>query len=126
MTCFIILPPLTIRCSPRTSALLPLDESTDTTGLHVLRVTSTSPASQTDLELFFDFVVGLKGNPFSPHMDASVESNEDKQLNLLVWSSNTQQTRREPMVRSNQFTFTLTVFEASRFSDSLAGFILSG
>jgi hypothetical protein len=88
-------------------------------------VTSSSPASQTDLELFFDFVVGLKGNPFSSHIDASIESNEDKQLNLLVWSSNTQQTRREPMVRSNQFTFTLTVFEASRFSDSLTGFILS-
>ncbi|KAF8526105.1 GRASP55/65 PDZ-like domain-containing protein [Gautieria morchelliformis] len=67
-------------------------------GLHILRVTPASPASQTDLEAFFDFVVGLEGSPFSSDIDASeleriVESNENKQLNLLVWSSKTQQTR---------------------------------
>ncbi|KAF8574892.1 hypothetical protein K439DRAFT_1407335 [Ramaria rubella] len=67
-------------------------------GLHILRVTPGSPASHTDLEAFFDFVVGLEGNPFSSDIDASeleriVESNEDTPLNLLVWSSKTQQTR---------------------------------
>lgn len=102
-----------------------------TRGLHVLRVTPASPASQTNLEAFFDFVVGLEGNPFSSDIDASeleriVESNENKQLNLLVWSSKTQQTRREPMVGYNLFISTLTVFEASRCSDSFAGLVLSG
>lgn len=29
--------------------------------LHVLRVTPGSPASQTDIEAFFDFVVGVDG-----------------------------------------------------------------
>ncbi|KAF8527513.1 GRASP55/65 PDZ-like domain-containing protein, partial [Hysterangium stoloniferum] len=67
-------------------------------GLHILRVTPSSPASQTDLEPFFDFVVGLEGKPFTSHIDASeleriVESHENIRLNLLVWSSKTQQTR---------------------------------
>ena len=33
--------------------------------LHVLRVTPSSPASQTNLEAFFDFVVGLEGETHS-------------------------------------------------------------
>jgi len=71
-------------------------------GLHILRVTPSSPASQTDLEPFFDFVVGLEGNPFASDVDATqleriVESNENKPLNLLVWSSKTEQTRREQL-----------------------------
>lgn len=99
-------------------------------GLHILRVTPASPASQSNLEAFFDFVVGLEGNPFSSDIDASeleriVESNENKQLNLLVWSSKTQQTRREPVVRSSPSIFILTVFEASRSGNSLAGVVLS-
>lgn len=71
-------------------------------GLHILRVTPSSPASQTDLEPFFDFVVGLEGSLFTSDVQASqlekiVESNEDKQLHLLVWSSKTEQTRREQL-----------------------------
>ena len=31
-----------------------------TRGLHVLRVTPGSPASQTDIEPFFDFIVGYE------------------------------------------------------------------
>lgn len=69
-------------------------------GLHILRVTPSSPASQTDLESFFDFVVGLEGSLFTSDIDATqlekiVESNENKPLNLLVWSSKTEQTRRK-------------------------------
>ncbi|KIJ26669.1 hypothetical protein M422DRAFT_38126 [Sphaerobolus stellatus SS14] len=67
-------------------------------GLHILRVTPSSPASQTDLEPFFDFVVGLEGSPFTSDIDASqlekiVESHENRTLNLLVWNSKTEQTR---------------------------------
>lgn len=68
-------------------------------GLHILRVTHSSPASQTDLEPFFDFVIGLEGKPFTSDIDAAeleriVDSNENKQIALLVWSSKTQRTRR--------------------------------
>ena len=70
-------------------------------GLHVLRVTPQSPASETDIEPFFDFVVGFEGATPSPgHRDIDVtqlekivESHEGKVLNLLVWSSKNQNTR---------------------------------
>lgn len=99
-------------------------------GLHILRVTPASPASQTDLEPFFDFVVGLEDNPFSSDIDASeleriVESNEDKQLNLLVWSSKTQQTRREHVFPPSCVAPSmLTLLEASRPGHTLAAVVL--
>ncbi|THV05206.1 hypothetical protein K435DRAFT_647562 [Dendrothele bispora CBS 962.96] len=61
--------------------------------LHVLRVTPGSPASQTSIEPFFDFIVGFEGDSLShSNVDASelekiVESHEGRNLNLLVWSS---------------------------------------
>jgi hypothetical protein len=71
-----------------------------TQGLHVLRVTTSSPASFSDIEPFFDFIVGFEGD--SPSTDKQinvselekiVESHEDKTLNLLVWNSKNQKTR---------------------------------
>ncbi|KAI0304349.1 GRASP55/65 PDZ-like domain-containing protein [Multifurca ochricompacta] len=71
-----------------------------TRALHVLRVTSSSPASQTNIEPFFDFVVGLEGDTHSSRkmldaaeLEAIVEKNEGKNLNLLVWNSKSQTTR---------------------------------
>ena len=68
--------------------------------LHVLRVTPSSPASYTNIEAFFDFVVGLEGETHSPRkvleaaeLEAIVEKNEGKNLNLLVWNSKSQTTR---------------------------------
>lgn len=68
--------------------------------LHVLRVTPSSPASYTNIEAFFDFVVGLEGDTHSSRrmLDAAeletiVEKNEGKNLNLLVWNSKSQTTR---------------------------------
>ena len=68
--------------------------------LHVLRVTPSSPASQTNIEPYFDFVVGYKGDSLASHntIDASeleriVESHEGRTLNLLVWNSKSQATR---------------------------------
>ncbi|ETW81777.1 hypothetical protein HETIRDRAFT_242192, partial [Heterobasidion irregulare TC 32-1] len=68
--------------------------------LHVLRVTPSSPASQTNIEPFFDFVVGYEGDSLSSrkNIDAAeleriVESHEGKSLNLLVWNNKTQATR---------------------------------
>lgn len=68
--------------------------------LHVLRVTPSSPASQTNIEAFFDFVVGLEGETHSSRkaldaaeLEAIVEKNEGKNLNLLVWNSKSQTTR---------------------------------
>lgn len=69
-------------------------------GLHVLRVTPLSPASQTTIEPFFDFVVGFEGDSFSSdnainasELEKIVESHEGYVLNLVVWSSKNQQTR---------------------------------
>lgn len=69
-------------------------------GLHVLRVTPQSPASQTNIEPFFDFIVGFEGDSFSlennisaSELEKIVESHEGRVLNLLVWSSKNQQTR---------------------------------
>ena len=70
--------------------------------LHVLRVTPSSPASQTSIEPYFDFVVGFKGDSFASNktIDASaleriVESHEGKTLDLLVWNSKSQNIRGE-------------------------------
>src|SRR5882762_6322215 len=72
-----------------------------TRALHVLRVTPSSPASETNIEPFFDFVVGFEGDtlPSSQNnIDASqlekiVEQHEGKVLNLLVWNSKNKDTR---------------------------------
>ncbi|KAH9080460.1 GRASP55/65 PDZ-like domain-containing protein [Lactarius deliciosus] len=68
--------------------------------LHVLRVTPSSPASQANIEAFFDFVVGLEGDTHSSRksldaaeLEAIVEKNEGKSLSLLVWNSKSQTTR---------------------------------
>lgn len=68
--------------------------------LHVLRVTPSSPASQTNIEPFFDFIVGFEGDSLSSHsnidvneLETIVEAHEGRVLNLLVWSSKNQDTR---------------------------------
>jgi hypothetical protein len=69
-------------------------------GLHVLRVTPSSPAFQANIEAFFDFVVGFEGDSLSSdkEIDASeleqiVENHENRTLNSLVWNSKSQKTR---------------------------------
>lgn len=67
--------------------------------LHVLRVTPSSPASQTTIEPYFDFVVGFKDESLSSSdLDASeleriVEAHEGRALDLLVWNSKSQSVR---------------------------------
>jgi hypothetical protein len=72
-----------------------------TRALHVLRVTPASPASETTIEPFFDFVVGFEGDALESsqnNIDASalekmVEEHEGRTLNLLVWNSKNKETR---------------------------------
>ncbi|KAI6129747.1 GRASP55/65 PDZ-like domain-containing protein [Pisolithus croceorrhizus] len=79
-----------------------------TYSLHVLRVTPGSPASQTSIEPFFDFIVGFNGkDSFSGDTDLDtaeleriVEEHEDKMLDLLVWSGKTRETRVVPIIPS--------------------------
>ncbi|KXN88180.1 Golgi reassembly-stacking protein 2 [Leucoagaricus sp. SymC.cos] len=80
-------------------------------GLHVLRVTPQSPASHTNIEPFFDFVVGFEGDSFSSdnsinasELEKIVESHEGRVLNLLVWSSKSQQTRVVPIIPSRTWS----------------------
>ena len=68
--------------------------------LHVLRVTPSSPASQANIEAFFDFVVGFEGDSLASRkaLDAAelerlVESHEGKTLNLVVWNTKNQNRR---------------------------------
>lgn len=69
--------------------------------LHVLRVTPSSPASQTSIEPYFDFVVGFKNEDLaSKNIDASeleriVEAHEGRPLDLLIWNSKSQNVRGE-------------------------------
>ncbi|KZP31518.1 hypothetical protein FIBSPDRAFT_945044 [Athelia psychrophila] len=77
-----------------------------TRALHVLRVTPSSPASETTIEPFFDFVVGYdEGNDSLNAVDAAqleriVEEHEGSTLNLLVWSSKNKMTRVVPITPS--------------------------
>ncbi|PFH53915.1 hypothetical protein AMATHDRAFT_136114 [Amanita thiersii Skay4041] len=79
--------------------------------LHVLRVTPSSPASQTDIEPFFDFVVGFEGNALSPDnqldvnlLERIVDAHEGKTLRLLVWSSKNKLTRVIPIIPSRKWS----------------------
>ncbi|KAF9077530.1 GRASP55/65 PDZ-like domain-containing protein [Rhodocollybia butyracea] len=79
--------------------------------LHVLRVTPSSPASQTNIEPFFDFVTGFEGDSLSSHtninvneLEQIVENHEGRVLNLLVWSSKNQDTRVVPITPSREWS----------------------
>ena len=67
--------------------------------LHVLRVTPSSPASETTIEPYFDFIVGFKDENLTsdgidaPEMERIVENHEGRPLDLLVWNSKSQVTR---------------------------------
>lgn len=75
-----------------------------TRALHVLRVTPSSPASDTNIEPFFDFVVGYdEGDDSLNSVDATqleriVEEHEGRTLNLLVWSSKNKATRGASLI----------------------------
>lgn len=94
--------------------------------LHVLRVTPLSPASLTNIEPFFDFVVGfdsddassstsnggvnakkgggmgMGGNIDPGQLEKIVERHEGRQLNLLVWSCKNQDTRGALLSETHQ------------------------
>jgi len=77
---------------------LPSQNQPPSKALHVLRVTPSSPASKTDIEPFFDFVVGFQGDALTNNLDAAelekiVESHEGKTLDLVVWNSKNQESR---------------------------------
>jgi hypothetical protein len=77
-----------------------LEANLPSSALHVLRVTPSSPASQTTIEPFFDFVVGFEGDSLASQssidvsqLETIVESHEGRVLNLLVWNSKSHETR---------------------------------
>ncbi|KAF8630927.1 hypothetical protein AX17_005284 [Amanita inopinata Kibby_2008] len=79
--------------------------------LHVLRVTPLSPASRTDIEPFFDFIVGFEGSSLSSEnqLDANqlekiVEAHEERNLKLLVWNSKSKQTRAVSILPSRKWS----------------------
>ncbi|KAG1715719.1 hypothetical protein ID866_1435 [Astraeus odoratus] len=86
-------------------------QASTTYALHVLRVTPGSPASQTSIEPFFDFIVGFNGkDSFSGDTDLDsgeleriVEEHEDNVLDLLVWSGKTRETRAVPIIPSRDW-----------------------
>lgn len=77
---------------------LPSQNQPPSKALHVLRVTPSSPASKTDIEPFFDFVVGFQGDALTNNLDAAelekiVEAHEGRSLDLVVWNSKNQESR---------------------------------
>ena len=92
-------------------------------GLHVLRVTPSSPASLSNIEPFFDFVVGFEGDSLSAEnnidafaLEKIVESHENRILNLLVWNSKNQRTRG--MVRISVNTYTIAFYTFTSCSNN--------
>jgi hypothetical protein len=76
---------------------------TPSKGLHILRVTPSSPASCTDLEPFFDFIVGYEDpsrqrryTGIEAHdFERVVEEHEGRALVLVVWNNKARSLRRE-------------------------------
>lgn len=79
-------------------------------GFHVLRVADGSPAGEGGIEPFFDYVVGVGGEPLDANMAAKargqggsveemlarvVEDHEGQTLTLQVWSSKRAELRGE-------------------------------
>jgi len=65
-------------------------------GLHVLRIAPNSPSAHSDLEPFFDFVVGVDdsadtgvvvGEDQIDSLASIVGAHEGRPLSLVVWSS---------------------------------------
>ncbi|KAI0081585.1 hypothetical protein K474DRAFT_1249409 [Panus rudis PR-1116 ss-1] len=82
-------------------------------GLHVLRVTPHSPASETNIEPFFDFIIGFKGDDTltdkytidAAELEKIVEDHVGRNLNLLVWNTKNQKRRVVPIVPSREWSF---------------------
>ena len=96
---------------------LPSQNQPPSKALHVLRVTPSSPASNTDIEPFFDFVVGFQGDALTSSIDATelekiVESHEGKTLNLVVWNSKNQESRGAVFISSISVIFNLSSYPA--------------
>ncbi|KAG6903147.1 hypothetical protein C0995_004694 [Termitomyces sp. Mi166 len=96
--------------------------------LHVLRVTPSSPASQTNIEPFFDFVVGFEGDSLSQataidvaQLEKIVEQHEGRTLNLLVWSSKSRKTRVIPIQPSRGWSQSAHLASTSASQPSLLG-----
>jgi len=95
-----------------------------TTALHVLRVSPSSPAARTDIEPFFDFIIGIEGAAADdlqadaqstastsslPRIDVGelervVEAHEDQSLDLVVWNSKSLDTRLVRIVPSRAWS----------------------
>ena len=91
---------------------LPSQNQPPSKALHVLRVTPSSPASNTDIEPFFDFVVGFQGDALTNNLDAAelekiVESHEGQSLSLVVWNSKNHESRGTVFVPSASAIFNL-------------------
>ncbi|KIM22780.1 hypothetical protein M408DRAFT_279490 [Serendipita vermifera MAFF 305830] len=77
--------------------------------LHVLRVSPGSPAAQTDIDPFFDFVVGIDNDERGSSVDAAtlgklVEEHEGKTLPLVVWSAKYRNMRVVPVIPSREWS----------------------
>jgi len=81
-------------------------------GLHVIRVTPSSPASQTDIEPFFDFIIGYEdasrsqqnANIEAHDFEKVVEDHEGRRLDLVVWSNKRQAIRHVPIIPSREWS----------------------
>lgn len=108
---------------------LPSQNLPPSKSLHVLRVTPSSPASKTDIEPFFDFVVGFQGDVLTNNLDAAeleriVEAHEGKTLDLVVWNSKNQESRGTIIASPAFVASDLLTYPALAIMVPLASFVV--
>lgn len=77
-----------------------------TEGYHVLKVQDSSPGSKAGLEAFFDFIVAVNGSRLDQDNDTLktiLNSNVDKPVKLLVYSSKTTSLKEVTLVPSRMW-----------------------
>ncbi|KAF8895439.1 GRASP55/65 PDZ-like domain-containing protein [Infundibulicybe gibba] len=74
--------------------------------LHILRVTPSSPASQTNIEPFFDFVVGFDGETLASEHNIDASELEQIDIESIGWSSKNREVRVVPIIPSRGWSQT--------------------
>ncbi|KDE07189.1 hypothetical protein MVLG_02589 [Microbotryum lychnidis-dioicae p1A1 Lamole] len=77
---------------------------------HVLRVAERSPADESGVEPFFDFVVGVNGRPLGDDIDLLMRMSqqfEERQISLQLYSTKRKELRDVPIVPSRAWSLNL-------------------
>ncbi|SCV74528.1 BQ2448_7557 [Microbotryum intermedium] len=91
---------------------------------HVLRVAERSPADESGIEPFFDFVVGVNGRPLGDDIDLLMRMSkqfEERQISLQIYSTKRKELRDVPIVPSRAWSSTLNKSGGQNSNDDGGG-----